>query len=144
MGALDFSMQSTDQRILDAFKLKVLEEQRYLLCKSIIPDRHYPYLRSKAILSLDDCEEIDAERTTRKKAARFLDIMVSKGPSAYDHLCESLMLDTTQMHLLKRLNTEYEDKKNKYLALVTDQSPQLRADLGIDTSRLPRPNSSDV
>lgn len=96
---------------------QVLEEQRYLLCKSIIPDRHYPYLRSKAILNLDDCEEIDAERTTRKKAARFLDIMVSKGPSAYDHLCQSLMLDTTQMHVLKQLNTEYEDKKNKYLGI---------------------------
>lgn len=57
----------------------------------------------------NDCEEIAAKTTRRKKAELFLDILRTKGESGFDYFCESFIVcGKTQLHLLNGILDAYE------------------------------------
>ncbi|KAK7488046.1 hypothetical protein BaRGS_00020637, partial [Batillaria attramentaria] len=99
----------------------ILQEQRHGLVNNLIADRHMDFLRSKFILTQDDCEEINAQMTQRKRASKFLDILLTKGPTAYDMFCEAIRIDRTQTFILELLNRDYENRLQNYRALVNPQ-----------------------
>lgn len=76
--------------------------------------RHMDFLRSKYILSEDDCEEINGLPVRKRRASKFLDILCKKGPQAYDMFCRSLEYERTQIFILKELNQEYEKRIRNY------------------------------
>ena len=93
---------------------QVLESLRQSLTTSLIPDRHMDFLRSKYILSEEDCDEINHPPTRKKKASKFLDILGKKGAEAYDALCASLKEEGTQTFLLKQLHEDFERRLRQY------------------------------
>ena len=109
---------------------------RQVLTTSLIPDRHMDFLRSRHILSEEDCDEISHPPTRRKRASTFLNILGKKGAEAYDALCEALRLEGTQTFLLRQLHEDFEQRLLRYRgrtwmgpALISDVTVQ-RWDLG--------------
>ncbi|XP_067662459.1 B-cell lymphoma/leukemia 10-like [Haliotis asinina] len=126
--------------ILNGIKIEILREKRVQLVDYLNPERHFDFLRSRCVLSGEDCEEINHNVTRRQKASAMLDKLLDHGGSAYDRLCESLLRERTQMFLLKSLNMEYENKMNNCKALFqasVNRSTSLK--LAVDTDALPRP-----
>ena len=79
--------------------------------KDLQPEKHFAFLRSKRVLDGDDCDEIEAKATRRKKAELFLEILRTKGESGFDYFCESFIAcGKTQLHLLNKILDAYEDK----------------------------------
>ena len=75
------------------------------LSRNLEPRRHYGYLRSASVLSVEDQETIDNPQLPRsQRAIRLIDIIRTKGPTAFDALCRSLEQDKTQLFLLRELN----------------------------------------
>lgn len=85
-----------------------------MLTNNIFPDRHLDFLRSKYLLSEDDCEEIMAQTTRRRRASKFLDFLATKGPDGYDMFLEALRQEGTQMFILEALNKDYEARFRNY------------------------------
>jgi len=85
-----------------------------VLCENIDPRRHYCYLRSKLILSSDDQERIDSGQTRRDRACRLIDILITKGPTAFDELCDSIREERTQIFLLELLHKALENELGTY------------------------------
>ena len=72
-----------------------------LLSETLHPSRHFGYLRSASVLSCEDQETIDNQQLTRKQQAiKLIDILRTKGPTAFDALCGSLKQEKTQLFLL--------------------------------------------
>jgi len=87
----------------------VLVEHIDLLSRNLEPRRHFGCLRSAAVLSSEDQETIDNPQLTRKqRAIKLIDILRTKGPTAFDALCRSLEQDKTQLFLLTELNKSLE------------------------------------
>jgi hypothetical protein len=75
------------------------------------PEKHFAFLRTKRVFDEDDCEEINAKPTRRKKAELFLDILRKKGDSGFDYFCESFIeCGKTQLHILNQILDAYEEK----------------------------------
>ena len=55
------------------------------------------------------------EVTRTAKAGKLLDILLTKGPKAYEMLVFSIHRNGTQNFLVKMLNKEFENKKNSYV-----------------------------
>lgn len=87
------------------------------MCQYLVPDRHFDYLRSIHLLSRDDCLEIQRLTGTRQ-TSYFIDVVISKGPDAYERLCESLLKEGTQLFIVEMLNKEFEKKKNYYYGTI--------------------------
>ncbi|EDO33300.1 predicted protein [Nematostella vectensis] len=99
-------------------KIEVLQELRDDLVKNLYPDKFFAYLRAKRVLDKDDCEDIGAERTRRKQAEKFLDILESKGPDAFMEFCEFLRQNKTQLFLLRKIVERFNEKRE-----LLDQMP---------------------
>ena len=95
-------------------KQNVLGCLRTKLVENIDPQAHFPYLKTKNVLSGSDCDEINAQVTRIAKADRFVDIISRRGPNAYDQLCESLRRDGTQIFLLKAMNCKLGELRQSY------------------------------
>ena len=90
---------------------QVLEKLRETLVQDLQQEKHFAFLRSKAVLDEDDCEEINAKTTRRKKAGLFLDILRTRGENAFDYFCESFIVcGKTQLHLLNQILDAYEEQ----------------------------------
>lgn len=100
-----------DQGSLDVAKLEVLRENRETLEQNILPDRHLSFLRSKGILSEDDCEEIEEKRGRGAQARKLMAILCKAGPRSLEELCKSLMAEGTQLFLVRILNEALETKR---------------------------------
>ena len=88
---------------------QVLVDNMDLLSKNLEPRRHYGYLRSATVLNVEDQETIDNPHLTRsQRTIRLIDIIRTKGPRAFDALCESLEQDKTQVFLLSELHKSLE------------------------------------
>eukprot|EP00920_Eleutheroschizon_duboscqi_P022704 GHVT01055298.1.p1 GENE.GHVT01055298.1~~GHVT01055298.1.p1 ORF type:complete len:166 (-),score=5.73 GHVT01055298.1:505-1002(-) len=98
---------STEDILCD-LKIKILNDLRHQLCKDILVQRHFSYLRSKYVLTQQDEQMILHECTDPDRASKFLDILCQKGSKGFDSFCESLREDQTQIHLLKKLHIELE------------------------------------
>ena len=114
MNDLYSSALETDLHVFCICNVQVLNASRYNLTNCLIPDRHMDFLRSKHILSQDDCEEITSPDTERKRASKFLDILMKKGAEAYDALCAALKEEGTQTFLLRQLNEDFERRYRNY------------------------------
>lgn len=97
------------------FYLQILEDKRPYLCKSLNPEDHFNFLRSKSILTKDDQDVIRNEVTRTAKAGKLLDILLTKGPKAYEMLVFSIHRNRTQNFLVEMLNKEFENRKNSYI-----------------------------
>lgn len=95
-------------------KQDVLDRLRTQLVENIDPQAHFPYLKSKNVLSASDCDEINAQVTRIAKADRFVDIIARRGPKAYDKLCRSLDRNGTQTFLLRAMNRKLEELRQSY------------------------------
>ena len=84
------------------------------LVRDLQQDRLFAFLRSKRVFDQEDCEEINYERTTRKKNEAFLDILRKRGQSGFDYFCEALLVGKTQLHLLNQL---LDALKTKYIIM---------------------------
>lgn len=62
-------------------------------------------------MTREDEELIKSEVTSKRRAERFLDILVQKGPNCYKSLVDALLKNGTQLFLAEKLNKEYERKK---------------------------------
>ena len=65
-----------NKKVVVAFQ--TLNKQRPYLCNHLEPERLFPYLQSKNCLSMDDCEQIRAMTTTKSKANKLVDTLISK------------------------------------------------------------------
>ena len=91
----------------------MLQTQYAALCEYIEPRRHYSYLRSKFLLSSDDHERIDSALTRRDRVIKLIDILLTKGPTAFDGLCDSIREERTQTFLLEILNKALQSEIGK-------------------------------
>ncbi|KAK3586971.1 hypothetical protein CHS0354_026686 [Potamilus streckersoni] len=114
---------SLEELILD-LKIQVLEEKRAELCKNLTAFEHFPYLRSKYILTLEDEEVIKQELTSKQKNSKFLDILIKRGPKAFDELVKSILEIKTQVFLAEMLNKTYEEKR-RMLQVINKDSKKL-------------------
>lgn len=104
-------MSEQERRILAQAKENVLEKLRRTLTKCLEPQRHFAYLRAKGILNLDDQERIQNTCfTTSDRASKFIDILETKGPTAFDELYNSIKSDGTQTFLLQEMNRCFEEQ----------------------------------
>lgn len=130
----------SETEILENVKQKILEDKRPYLCKSLNPEDHFNFLRSKSILTKDDQDVIRNEVTRTAKAGKLLDILLTKGPKAYEMLVFSIHRNGTQNFLVEMLNKEFENRKNSYIALLSEKTNTTEVDLRVDTHSLPTPS----
>lgn len=78
--------EPTFEEILDTNRVEIV--QRLQLDRTFLFD----YLRSKHVLDREDCDLVYAEKTREQKAAKFLDVLVSKGEDGYHHFIDGVQL----------------------------------------------------
>ncbi|XP_077866844.1 caspase recruitment domain-containing protein 11-like [Saccoglossus kowalevskii] len=91
---------------IDRFR-DILEVNRTEIVRTIDPDKLFHVLRACRIFDQEDQEEISSQvnyPTLQKRAGRFLDILATKGPNAFDVFCKSL--EGTYPHLYKLLTNK--------------------------------------
>lgn len=73
---------------------EVLETNRVEIVQRLQLDRTFlfDYLRSKNVFDFGDCDLVQAEKTREQKAAKFLDVLTTKGEEGYDHFVDALQL----------------------------------------------------
>lgn len=71
-----------------------LTKHRLLITQQLQMDRRFlfDYLISKSSFDKTDIELIQAEKTTESKAGKFLDILTTKGESAFHHFIDALQI----------------------------------------------------
>lgn len=99
-----------DEAVFWSIKREILLEMREELVRNIMPDKFFSYLRSKGVLDIDDCDIINSEKTRRKRAECFLDILESKGPEGFRYFCDFIRENKTQLYLLKKIMDLFEEK----------------------------------
>lgn len=100
---------------------ELLESKRFDIVQHLQIDRTFvfDYLRHNGVLDSEDCELIQAEKTTSSKIGKFVDVLARKGPQAYQYLLESLQLEHPVLY--EKLTGEEADA-SKYRALYRLQN----------------------
>lgn len=111
-------MSVSEEEMHARLKASVLDENRPVLCKNLDPKLHYPYLRSKYVLSEEDEELIEVQPIRQQKVHKFIDILMKKGRPGYDELIKSIIQERTQIFLAKQLNQAFEEKVKRLRALL--------------------------
>lgn len=114
-------MSVSEEEVYAWLKSSVLEENRPMLCKTLTPNQHYPYLRSKFVLSRDEEELIEAEPTTKQKVHTFLEILMKKNGKGYDELVKSILQERTQIFVATKLNQAFEEKLKRLRAIAASK-----------------------
>lgn len=57
---------------------QTLDVLRHYLCTNLEPEKLFPWLQSRKILTSDDCEDIRSLTTTNKKVSKLIDIIKRK------------------------------------------------------------------
>ena len=72
----------------------ILTKHRLQIVQQLRMDRTFlfDYLITKSSFDKADCELIKAEKTSEHKAGRFLDILETKGQSAFDHFIDAVQI----------------------------------------------------
>ncbi|XP_065829899.1 uncharacterized protein [Oscarella lobularis] len=97
---------------------KAIVKMNDLLAKTMDCTKYFPYLRSRSILDADDCEEIEAERTRRKKTFKFLAVLEEKSNynlETVKRLIEAVSQDYTVPGLRDRMIDIFADARKDYL-----------------------------
>ncbi|KAK3088304.1 hypothetical protein FSP39_017281 [Pinctada imbricata] len=135
---------ASEEEILDAIKIEILEEKRAYLCKYLDPKSYFPSLRSASLIDSDDEELILAEPTRKRRCEKLLDILMLRGPLCYEGLIRAIQYVRTQTFLVETLNKELEKRKNNLNTLLKGPVPSQEIDLAVDTSILPKPTPRRV
>eukprot|EP00118_Oscarella_pearsei_P025817 m.308829 g.308829 ORF g.308829 m.308829 type:complete len:369 (+) comp44935_c0_seq1:69-1175(+) len=93
-----------------------------LLSRDMDCTKYFAYLRSKFVLSADNCEEIRGERTRRTKTEKFLDLLAKmEDKDTVKNLITAVCKDHTVPGMKARMvdffseaRKEYAEKHNKY------------------------------
>jgi hypothetical protein len=101
-------MNEAEKKMLWDLKIQTLEETRHFLCEYLEPSKFYSFFRSKGMLTKDDEELIDSHVTRKQRSHKFIDILISKGPKAFETLCDSITDEGTQMFVVRELNMNLE------------------------------------
>ena len=100
------------------WKQEVLKELRPFLASNLEPQKLYTYLRSRNVLDESDQEEIEVERTRRKKTEFLLDLIGKRGSDGFDHFCEAVRRNTTQLFVLRKILDCFQRKKDNFYGMV--------------------------
>lgn len=112
-------LRAAQDKLLWSIKDKVLVDNMDLLSRNLEPRRHYGYLRSALVLNVEDQETIDNSHLPRsQRAIKLIDIIRTKGPTAFDALCRSMEQDKTQVFLLAELNKSLEREIDAHRAML--------------------------
>lgn len=98
----DIFDDSIDDTIEPSYREQI-EKHRVALVQDIDLDRHFilTYLRSNNILDAEDCELIFNSGTTRQQRnSKFLDVLVSRGPNAFDMFIQALEFELPLLYEL--------------------------------------------
>lgn len=101
------------------WKSEVLKELRPFLVDNLEPQKLFAYLRSCQVLDSDDQEDIEAERTRRRKNERLLDHIKNRGADGFDNLCEAIRKNTTQLFILRKILNLFQKKKDNCTGRLT-------------------------
>ena len=96
------------------WKSEVLKELRPYIVEKLEPHKLFTYLRSCQVLDCDDEEEIEAEKTRKRRTERLLDIIKNRGPEGFDNFCEAIRQNVTQIFILKKILDLFQKKKCFY------------------------------
>ncbi|XP_070532748.1 B-cell lymphoma/leukemia 10-like [Ptychodera flava] len=118
---------SDQEEYLHYLKCQVLEETREFLCKTLEPDRYFPYLRSARILDLDMCEEIEDKSKRTARVSKLIDYIIKQGGmKGFDHLIEALKRKGTQgeWFVIRHLMMSFDDIKANPPAILIEDGEQ--------------------
>ena len=96
------------------WKNEVLKELRPFIVEKLESHKLYTYLRAFGVLDSDDQEDIEAERTRKRKSERLLDIIRNRGPEGFDHFCEAIRQNVTQLFILQKILDTFQKKKDNF------------------------------
>lgn len=120
------------QKKLKELKNLALEDQIKAMCDNLgDPRYYYPQLRSKGILSKEDCQLINHEVTEANKVMKFVDLLTGRvardGSTAFDVLVEVLKSEGRHTDLarglqrsLEKLRQEEAGLNSKYATGIAD------------------------
>lgn len=79
---------------------ELLEKHHLEITQNLDLDRQYilSHLRSKFILNDEDCQLIKAGVSRQQKASKFIDILMTKGPSGFTHFIEALEIEHPHLY----------------------------------------------
>ena len=79
---------------------EIYESKRVELVRNLRVHRTFvfDYLRSKQILDKSDCELIQAEVTSERKAGKLLDLLAHKGENGFVCFTEALQLQSPELY----------------------------------------------
>lgn len=136
-------MSFSEEEMLASLKASVLDENRPLLCSNLDPRLHYPYLRSRYVLSKDDEELIEIQQLRKLKVHKLIDILMTRGRRGFDELITSIIQERTQLFLAEKLNIAFEDKRKRLMVLTDTQLESQKLE-GIEESSNSKTDISDL
>lgn len=96
------------------WKSEVLKELRPFLVDKLESQKLFAHLRSFQVIDDDDQEDIEAERTRRRRNERLLDIIRNRGPEAFDGFCEAIRQNVTQLFILTKILNSFQKKRDTF------------------------------
>ena len=102
------------EELYSEWKNEVLKELRQFIVEKLEPHKLYACLRASGVLDMDDEEDIEAERTRKRKSERLLDIIRNRGPEGFDHFCEAIRQNFTQLFILQKIIDTFQRKKENF------------------------------
>ena len=125
------------RREMELLHRDVLRRCHLTLVDELDVDPACDYLYQEKIFEVDDVERVRAEPTSHRKRSKFLHILPTKGPRAYDTFLERLWELEGQRHLRDMMSQSEADLKPDYAKtrkfIVVDS----------DTGDSPNPSNED-
>ena len=94
------------------WKNEVLKELRPFLVDKLESHKLFTHLRASQVLDIDDQDDIEAESRRRRRNEKLLDMIKTRGPEAFDHFCEAIRQNVTQLFILTKILNTFQKKKD--------------------------------
>ncbi|CAI9739946.1 B-cell lymphoma leukemia 10 [Octopus vulgaris] len=101
-----------EEEILKGIKKEILQSDKDYISQHLKAANHYSFLQEIGVLTKENCDVIEKEASDKEKADKLLEIIISKGPSSFDYLCDALQHEDTQQFLLERLKQKFDMRKH--------------------------------
>ena len=107
-------MSSEEEEFID-----VLETNRFEIVQRLQTDRTFlfDYLRSKNVFDSGDYDLVLAEKTRERKAGKFLDVLMTKGRTGYNHFIDAIQVSNAG--LFEKLTGEKASSR-KYIKVIVE------------------------
>nr|CAB3262637.1 uncharacterized protein LOC100181150 [Phallusia mammillata] len=101
--------EMTRDEFLYELQKETLDRLRHYLCSNLQPERLFPWLQSRQILTTDDCEDIRSLPTTNRKVNKLIDTIKRSGPNCLENLKKAIeQSNKTQLFIAKKLGDQYQ------------------------------------